>query len=72
MTGGNFMLDFPIVDTHLHVWNPQYLRYAWLDDIPLLNKPYLLEDYNRACDPVTVDKMVFIHNQNVKCFIRFY
>jgi L-fuconolactonase len=54
------MLDFPIVDTHVHVWNPQYLRYAWLDDIPLLNKPHLLEDYNRACEPVTVDKMVFI------------
>ena len=50
------MLDFPIIDTHLHVWDPRRLRYPWLDDIPLLNKPYLLEDYDRACGPVAVEK----------------
>ncbi len=46
------MPNFPIVDTHLHIWNPRYLRYPWLDDIPLLNKPYLLEDYKKATGPV--------------------
>ena len=54
------MLDFPLIDTHLHVWDPQQLRYPWLADIPLLNKPYLLEDYERACGPVAVEKMVFL------------
>ena len=54
------MLDFPLVDTHLHVWQPQLLRYPWLDDIPLLNKPCLLEDYDQACGPVAVEKMVFL------------
>jgi len=54
------MLDFPIIDTHLHVWDPQRLRYPWLDDIHLLNKPYLLDDYDRACGPVAVEKMVFL------------
>ncbi len=54
------MLDFPLIDTHLHVWDPQLLRYSWLDDIPLLNKPYLLEDYDQACGPVNVGKMVFL------------
>ena len=54
------MLAFPLIDTHLHVWDPQLLRYSWLDDIPLLNKPYLLEDYDRACGPVAVEKMVFL------------
>jgi L-fuconolactonase len=60
------MPDFPIVDTHLHLWNPQNLRYPWLDNIPLLNKPYLLEDYKRACDPVQVEKMVFL-----QCEVEF-
>lgn len=54
------MLDFAIVDTHLHVWDPQRLRYPWLDNIPLLNRPYLLEDYNAATAPVQVEKMVFL------------
>jgi len=54
------MPDFPVVDTHLHVWNPTHLRYPWLDNIPLLNKPYLLADYNRACGSVNVEKMVFL------------
>ena len=54
------MPDFPLVDTHLHVWDPGLLRYPWLDDIPLLNKPYLLEDYDRACGAVAVERMVFL------------
>lgn len=54
------MIDFPIVDTHLHLWDPAYLRYPWLDGNPILNKPYLLADYNRHCGPVQVEKMVFL------------
>lgn len=54
------MPNFPIIDTHLHVWDPGHLPYPWLDSIPLLNKPYLLEDYRRACGPVEVEKMVFV------------
>ena len=23
------MIDFPIVDAHLHLWHPQLLRYPW-------------------------------------------
>ncbi|HMN29080.1 MAG TPA: hypothetical protein PKE45_13090, partial [Caldilineaceae bacterium] len=54
------MINFPIVDTHLHLWNPSYLRYPWLDEIPLLNQPYLLADYNRHCGSVQVKKRVFL------------
>src|SRR4051812_39230186 len=54
------MIEFPIVDTHVHLWDPGYLRYPWLDDNALLNKPYLLDDYKRACGPVPVEKMVFL------------
>jgi len=52
--------DFPIVDTHLHVWDPENLSYPWLDDVPLLNKSYLLPDYDHACGPVQVERMVFV------------
>ncbi|MEZ4859966.1 MAG: amidohydrolase family protein [Caldilineaceae bacterium] len=54
------MLSFPLVDTHLHLWDPGYLRYSWLDENSLLNQPYLLADYNRHCGAVQVEKMVFL------------
>lgn len=54
------MLDFPIVDTHLHLWDPARLRYTWLDGEPRLNRPFLPADYRAACGPVVVDKMVFV------------
>jgi predicted TIM-barrel fold metal-dependent hydrolase len=53
-------LTFPIVDTHLHVWDPNHLDYPWLSDNALLNRPYLLDDYNRGCGPVSVGRMVFL------------
>jgi len=46
------MPNFPIVDTHLHVWDPARFSYPWLAPIPILNKAYLLEDYDKACGPV--------------------
>ena len=49
-----------MVDTHLHVWDPKYLRYPWLDSNELLNKPYLPADYRVACGPVQVEQMVFL------------
>lgn len=50
----------PIIDTHLHLWDPNNLRYPWLDEIPLLNKPYLLNDYDDATSGIIVEKMVFV------------
>jgi len=54
------MLTFPIVDPHLHVWDIAKFRYPWLDDIPMLNRTFLLKDYDAACGPVQVEKMVFV------------
>ena len=53
-------MHFPIVDTHLHVWDTRLLRYPWLDEVPLLNNPYLPEDYRAACGLVEVEAMVFV------------
>ena len=53
-------LKFPVVDAHLHVWNPGPLSYPWLASRPLINKPCLLDDYNKACGAVSVGRMVFV------------
>jgi L-fuconolactonase len=54
------MPSFPIIDTHLHLWDPLNLKYPWLDDVPLLNKPCLLSDYIEATDGLEIEKMVFV------------
>ena len=54
------MPSFPIVDTHLHIWDLGKLSYPWLANVPLLNRNHLIEDYQRACGNVAVAKMVFL------------
>ena len=54
------MPTHPIIDTHVHCWDPQLIRYPWLGDIPRLNRPYLLRDYRAATQSVDVESMVFV------------
>lgn len=54
------MANFPIVDTHVHLWHPKQLRYPWLKQVPLLNRPFLLKDYNAAIGNLEVESMVFV------------
>lgn len=52
------MIPFPIVDTHVHLWDPERLHYAWLSGE--FNKKHLPDDYRKACGAVQVDKIVFL------------
>lgn len=54
------MPDFSVVDTHVHLWDPKRLRYAWLDDSPALNRAFLPADFQKACGDVRVEKIVFV------------
>ncbi len=54
------MPDFPIVDSHLHIWSPDTLNYPWLSGVPQLNRAFLPDDYREECGSVDVDTMVFI------------
>ena len=60
------MPAFPIIDTHLHVWDPRRLRYSWQEGNALFDRPYLVEDYRRDCGDVEVEAMVF-----VECYADF-
>jgi len=53
-------IDTPVVDTHLHVWDPGRLRYPWLETVPKLNKPHLLEHYRQATRGLPIERMVFV------------
>jgi L-fuconolactonase len=54
------MPSFPIVDTHLHIWDLGRLRYPWLPSVPKINRSHLIDEYARVCGPVQVAKMVFL------------
>ncbi len=54
------MPNFPLVDTHLHLWDLKRLRYPWLVNVPMLNRDHLIDEYRKACGPVQVAKMVFL------------
>ena len=54
------METIPIIDTHVHFWDPKQLRYDWLESAEALNRPFLLENYHKAILGIAVDKMVFV------------
>jgi len=57
---GTRLPDFPIVDTHLHLWDPGLITYPWLSGNALLEQPYLLDRYRRDFASVEIEAMVFV------------
>ena len=54
------MVDFPVIDTHVHVWNLERFRYPWLDDCACINRTFLLKDFDEARKNIEIEKMVFV------------
>lgn len=61
------MPNFPIIDTHLHVWDQTRLKYSAFAGHPLYGHPYHVEDYQRDCGPLEVEAMVFL-----ECYADFW
>jgi L-fuconolactonase len=54
------MPSCPIIDTHLHLWDPALIRYPWLESNALLNRRYIIDDYRAAIGELPVEAMVFV------------
>lgn len=54
------MPNHPIVDAHLHLWDPERLDYPWIAEAPPLQRRFDLDDFDAARGPVEVDAMVFV------------
>lgn len=54
------MPKFPIVDAHLHLWDPETLRMSWLDGNAALNRRYDLNDYSIQTTDFDIEAMVYI------------
>ncbi len=53
------MPEFPIIDSHVHLYDIARLRYGWLNRVPSINRTYLLADFDTARGAVEVEKIVF-------------
>lgn len=49
-----------IVDSHVHLWNPNPFRYAWLDALPALNRAMSSVELKAASDSTSVQKFIFV------------
>lgn len=49
-----------IVDSHIHFWDPNHLRYPWLAGAPTINRAHLPEDLRRAAEAVDLQGIVFV------------
>lgn len=54
------LAQFPIVDTHQHLWDLSRLHLPWLAGEPLLNRDYLPSDYLQAVQGLPVVKAVYM------------
>jgi L-fuconolactonase len=54
------MPAFPLVDAHVHLWDPARLRYPWLAGVPPLNRRHAPAEFRAACGAVEVGKLVFV------------
>jgi L-fuconolactonase len=49
-----------IVDTHVHFWDPEQLRYPWLDELDELRRPFLAADYAAATAGTGIAGLIFV------------
>lgn len=54
------MPAFPIVDTHVHLWDPERIPLAWGDQVPAINRRHLIPEYDAARGEVEVEAIVFL------------
>jgi L-fuconolactonase len=54
------VIDFPIVDSHVHLLDPKRFGYAWTRNAPSLKRQVLPSDLTKAASPVQIEQFVFV------------
>ncbi len=54
------MPDFPIIDAHVHLWDPELLPLPWLQDHDSLNRAFLPADLDAARGDIDLEGFVYV------------
>lgn len=54
------MIDFPVVDSHVHLIDPDRFSYGWMADAPSLRRHTRPKDLNEAAAPCRIGRFVFV------------
>src|SRR5690606_36070472 len=54
------MPAFPIVDAHVHLYDPGVIRYGWMAKRPVLDQPRLMAQLDAARGPVEIEALVWV------------
>lgn len=54
------MIETPLIDAHIHLWDLDHLTYPWLETVPVINRSFLPADYDAATSGNRIEAMVFV------------
>jgi L-fuconolactonase len=54
------MPDFPIIDSHVHLYDVEKLRYSWMAGVPQLAHTTTMKEFDAARQQVDVEQIVFV------------
>jgi L-fuconolactonase len=54
------MPDFPIVDAHVHLYDPSVIPYGWMRGKPVLDRPRLMAQLDADRGPCEIEALVWI------------
>jgi L-fuconolactonase len=54
------MIDFPIVDTHVHLLDTARFKYSWAKDAPKLGRDWSIADLTERARPYEIESLVFV------------
>ena len=54
------MIDFPIVDTHVHLLDTKKFKYSWASGAPKLARDWSVDDLTASAKPHEIESIVFV------------